>query len=292
MTAAAIALSVVGYALLAARRRRWRGGTLMAAWWWSVASWTAIVCAQTWWALAGHPATGRMAAVRFIAAVGACCPLMAVLGAKRPQDKPWQFIVLSLWLVLSLPAAQTLLVRPDRAPSPHLALCLFVAAIAAAGIWNGLGTRYFFSALAFSAGQLLLLAAHASAARAEKPAVDLAGMACFVAGWGAAVWCDRAERREVSPLDGAWLEFRDAYGGFWAARVLDRMNAAGRTQNWEVELSWDGFRAVERRTSELEANRDPSARTVSPQLVQTMVNLLRRFMSPEWIAARLGPDVQ
>src|SRR5262245_38410697 len=106
--AAVIVLGVGGFVLLAARRRRFRGSTLMAAWWWTIASWAAIVAAECWRAFADDPASPRIAAFRYVAAVGALCPLAAVLGAKRPQDKPWQFIVLSLWLVLSLPAAQTL----------------------------------------------------------------------------------------------------------------------------------------------------------------------------------------
>ena len=39
----------------------------------------------------------------FAAAMIVFCPAMALLGAKRPQDKPWQLIVLSLWGILALP---------------------------------------------------------------------------------------------------------------------------------------------------------------------------------------------
>lgn len=294
MKLAAVALAIVGFSLLAVRRTRWQGSTLMAAWWWSVASWTAIVLAQSCSIISADGNSPRLAAIRWMAAVGACCPLVAVLGAKRPQDKPWQFIVLSLWVVLSLPAAQTLLVRPDRPPAPHAAVGFFLAALAGAGVWNGFRTRYIFAALALGFGQCLLLAEHFLPALHHE-AVNLVGMALFVVGWGAALAADRKRFAAATELDAAWIEFRDAYGGFWASRVLDRMNVSGRLQGWSVELAWHGFKKVEVAPSEgvsaTEGENAESAAT-SRQVVQTFVNLLRRFVSPEWIAARLGPDLE
>jgi hypothetical protein len=289
MTWATILLAVAGYALLAARRGKWRGSTLTAAWWWSVASWTAIVVAQVATAFAARGDAAWLLALRWIAAVGACCPLVAVLGAKRPQDKPWQFIVLSLWAVLSLPAAQTLLVRPDRPPAPHAAMGLFLAAIALAGIWNGFRTRYFPAALALGAGQTLLLAEHFFPV-GRQPAVAQLGRGCFVLGWAAATIADRKVAAAATEIDAAWIEFRDGYGGFWAARVIDRMNASGRLQGWNVELAWNGFREVEGEAASSRETTEPLS--ITRPAVQTLVNLLRRFVSPEWIAARLEPDLE
>lgn len=307
MAAAAVLLvGLVGGGLLAIRRRRFVGATLMASWWWSVASWLAIVAGQ-WWTLAGMaPSPPISSAVLWIAAVGALCPLMSVLGAKRPQDKPWQFIVLSMWVVLSLPASQTLLIRPDRPPSIPGALSLFVLAIVAAGVWNSLGTRYLAAALAAACGQLLLLAPHIGWV-SESPLPGLAGMVLLAIGWAVSVAVDRLPTPGATPLDQAWIEFRDAYGGFWAARVLDRMNSAGQTQHWSVRLQWSGFEpvapdaAAASPTAAAGGDSSPSAGTTSDeaaaarsrqQLVKTLVNLLRRFQSPQWIAARLGADLE
>ena len=46
---------------------------------------------------------------RFAAAVLSFAPTMALLGAKRPQNGAWQFVVITLWAILALPAFEVLL---------------------------------------------------------------------------------------------------------------------------------------------------------------------------------------
>lgn len=49
-----------------------------------------------------------LSAMHFAVAASTLCPTIAVLGAKRPQDRGWQWVVASLWLVVVWPAAQAL----------------------------------------------------------------------------------------------------------------------------------------------------------------------------------------
>ncbi len=57
----------------------------------------------------GKPDPSWAAPARYIAAMSTFSPIMALLGAKRPQDRGWQFIVATLWAILSLPACEWLL---------------------------------------------------------------------------------------------------------------------------------------------------------------------------------------
>jgi hypothetical protein len=79
--------------------------------------------------------------------------------------------------------------------------------------------------------------------------------------------------------DRLWLDFRDLFGLLWGLRLQERVNAASTTAKWDVELQWQGFQP----------------RRVPPEhreaLRQAMTGLLRRFVSHEWIAARLEKDI-
>ena len=93
--------------------------------------------------------------LRFAAAMATFCPLMALLGAKRPQDRAWQFIVFSLWIVLSLPSFEWLLF--GGVAEIHPARFWFLVVLTLIGATNGLTTRYWPSGLLFAGGQLALL---------------------------------------------------------------------------------------------------------------------------------------
>ena len=92
------------------------------------------------------------------AAMTTVCPAMAMLGAKRPQHVAWQWIVLSLWVVLSLPAAEWLLFAAP--PTIHAARRWFLLVLLVPGVVNYLPTRHWPAALLFAAGQMVLLAAY------------------------------------------------------------------------------------------------------------------------------------
>src|SRR5688572_13251151 len=96
--AAAVTAALAG---LAWRWRSLEGSTLRARWYWTLAALTALAAGAAATLYDSH--AEWLAHVRYLAAVATLCPSVAVLGAKRPQDRGWQFIVASLWLVAALP---------------------------------------------------------------------------------------------------------------------------------------------------------------------------------------------
>src|SRR6185295_15343995 len=102
--AAAAVLGLLVLAILLKGSGGLRGTTLVAPWAWSALATLTVAGSEVAAGLAGDLASW-IVPLRFMAAMSAFCPIMAVLGAKRPQDRAWQFIVLSLWAVLCLPAA-------------------------------------------------------------------------------------------------------------------------------------------------------------------------------------------
>jgi hypothetical protein len=85
-----------------------------------------------------------------------------------------------------------------------------------------------------------------------------------------------------SDYERAWLDFRDTFGLFWALRVQERVNAAAKQFDWDVELGWRGFRRASNgaKLTEMDDNIEPALRS-------TFKGLLRRFVSHEWINERL-----
>ena len=79
-------------------------------------------------------------------------------------------------------------------------------------------------------------------------------------------------------MDEVWCDFRDMYGSLWALRVSERVNVAGRAAEMEVSLGWHGIQGV-----------PPGADSTA--LDRHLKSLLRRFVSREWIARRLGKSV-
>ena len=94
--------------------------------------------------------------LRFIAAAGSFCPLTAVLGARRPQDRGWQLIVVSLWGVVALPAAEAAVLATDGrlVLSPVRGWCTW--GLIGMTLLNYLPTRFALSAVLAAAGQTVL----------------------------------------------------------------------------------------------------------------------------------------
>jgi hypothetical protein len=91
-----------------------------------------------------------------------------------------------------------------------------------------------------------------------------------------------SSRKRDPSLDSVWLDFRNSYGIVWSLRVMEQVNAVAKSSGWNVVLCWSGYRT-----------RDGAANWELPSeqlrvLRQSLQNLLRRFMSSEWIAERLG----
>ncbi|REK15829.1 MAG: hypothetical protein DWQ37_08405 [Planctomycetota bacterium] len=269
---ALLALIALGAQL---RRRPWlTGTTLVAPWWWSLVALAALVGSEVLIALAEDPAPEWSAPLRLAAAMSTFLPAMALLGAKRPQDRGWQLIVLSLWGILALPSIEWMLFGGQT--ELHPARFWFLVILIFVGATNGLGTRHWPTSFAYCVGQILLLTSlFSSPPLAWGP---LAGIAAIVVAWLLETLRWRRDARANLPLNRVWLDFRDAFGVVWALRIMERMNASTRMYHWPVALGWTGFHAVE----------GDAVTDIPPAVEESLRTLLRRFVSPEWIDARLA----
>jgi hypothetical protein len=269
MTTVACLLDLLALVLLLASWPAVRGTTLVAPWCWLGLSLLILPLGIT----AGE--SGRL-----LAAALTLCPTVALLGAKRPQDKAWQFIVATFWLILVLPAVQAVALNREGALDLHPARSWFLASVVALGMLNSLFSRYWFCVLLAGAGQALLLAPYLPLSRGLANDWTL-GLAVYSAAVVSAVIVGKVPRRHLPPWDRAWRDFRDAYGLVWALRVAERFNDTARANGWNIAVGWGGFHGWDETSgsTEQDSERQRACR-------QSLLNLLRRFVTPEWIARR------
>jgi hypothetical protein len=273
--------ALAGLAALVRIRPRLRGTTLVAAWWWSCGSLFCLCAVECW--LAFQATTAWHSHLRYAATVTTFWPLIALLGARRPQDRAWQLIVISLWVIVLLPAGEAILYTPEAPFELTGAWQVFVLGLALVGLANALPTRRWRSAVALFVGQMLLLAPNLSWEQAllagSKFEPTAVGMGLVVA----ALVLDallRPRRRPAHALDRVWLDYRDAFGLLWSLRVAERFNAASRQLHWGIRLRWRGL-DVEEGSNCVEI---PPATLAAAR--QNLEMLLRRFVSSEWFSTR------
>ncbi len=276
----ALVLGGIAWAVLLVGRRHLSGTTLGAAWYWALLSATGLMLVQLAIEFSDQPPWA--AAGRFAAAVTGFCPAMAVLGAKRPQHQAWTFIVLSMWVVLSLPAAELLVLQRAAALQIQGLRWGFLILLTAICALNHLPTRFWLAALLYAGGQTLVLLDAWSWSHWIAPET------CYLTGFGVAVsalavgvWQLRRRPPADQPWDRVWLDYRDQFGVLWSLRMMERVNAAASSYDWPVRLTWWGFHQSDGRRLE------PSLEAIGPELDTTMRNLFRRFVSVDWIASRL-----
>lgn len=272
-------------ALVIVRRacRRLSHTTLAAPCRWAVGAIVAVMCAvavdDVWGAaMAAH--------IHYLAAVSTLAPFVALLGAKRPQNRAWQWIVAALLLLLALHSLKALVIDRGSPPEPHLAWRGFVAILLWAELMNYSPTPNAAPAILVFAGQICLLADYLPLrgwSFAHRPVWGL-----FLLALGVLVAAVLARRRTASlatpadalseneaSLDRVWLAFRDAYGALWALRVADRMNTMARQQCWRIRLGWRGFRPLGRAASAI----DPGSQQAAHRAFRA---ILSRFTHPTW----------
>ncbi|MGI8978504.1 MAG: hypothetical protein ACR2FY_04710 [Pirellulaceae bacterium] len=254
--------------------------TLVCAAWWGAAAVLAIAGVELGQAAFGWE-TAWLSPLRFSAAALSFCPFVAVLGAKRPQHQAWNFVVLSLWGIVSLSALTALAMqRNDRfVLGDARAWLLWVLILM--GLVNFQSTRNRLAALLVALGQVILFEPHLPLLREIGRLEDLPAapsLALFFFAIALAV-TKLGMKSAHGSFDRLWLDFRDLYGLLWGLRLQERVNAASIAAKWDVELQWQGFRPHEIPAQHREALR------------QAMTGLLRRFVSHEWIAARLEKNI-
>lgn len=269
----ALALATAGSQTL---RRVW-GTTLVApaAWW--ILSALAIGVAEAMLAAGAiEPASLAESLIRYGAAVSLFCPLTAVLGAKRPQDRGWQWVVLSLWVVLLVPAGQALASSAGQRLELYGAWQALLAGFIAMGLLNYLPTRFWLSSLLAAAGQTFVLsdALFGADASGNRVAIGL-GLLLAAAVTGALNAAAQRRQRSQQPATTArWLKFRDGWGAFWALRVMQRVNQTAELSHWPVRLEWSGFVPLD--------PADPASPVaftppIEVAIDQSLDNVLRRF---------------
>jgi hypothetical protein len=283
-----IALSIA-LILLLWQRKAVRGLTLSGPWWWSLIALLALGAVETLIALRADFATpGVSEPLRFIALTSLFTPLMSLMGAKRPQDGAWHFIVVSLWAILALPAAETLFLQRGQALEVYDARCWFMLALVVISALNLGLVRWWPSAVLIALAELLMLAEYLPGLRAsllveQSPSQRMAIGCCLLAVGTVLLFARVPRLGKVPPWDRLWLAFRDSFGALWAIRIAEQINQIAEKQQWSFRLRWAGFReaatgkALEQSPFEQE-----------PVLGQVVENQFRRFVNVPWIEERLG----
>ncbi len=295
-----LALSgLIGVGVCAAAIRRVNGTTLVAPVGWAAISWMSLVVGEL---IAYHASASTAPIVRYTAAVSTFCAPMALLGAKRPQDRGWQFIVASLWLVLCVPAIQLVILTPSGTLELHLAWRILLGTLILVGVTNHLPTRFGWAALLYGIGQWQLVDVGFLPSVTQGREVPWLPLGCLLTSamgpWlQATLW----PRRSLG-WNRVWSDFRDAFGCVWALRVAERMNQAASQTELPIRFHWQGVAKLESSPTTqddstiAESGHSPTqiAAPFDPQelgeLEVTMRQLLRRFVSAEWIDARMHRD--
>ena len=266
--------------------RRLEQTTLTTSWRWATASITACTGA---WILDGllQTLSDEWARLMWLAnAILLLCPAIAVLGARRPGSRAWNwFVLVPLAAVLGWPALTIWGSggKPGMLQLEGPALIGFVLA-GVMGIGNYLGTRYRGAALLVGCAEILILLPLTSfqiAGVADPWWLRLAGMAALAIAVLIARRAADQDARFPLGVDRVWSEFRDTFGIVWAQRVQERVNARSIECGWPVRLAGDRFQWETGRSP-------PAAQEARTEVEQTLRWLLRRFVNESWLDSRLG----
>jgi hypothetical protein len=236
---------------------------------------------------------------------------MSLLGAKRPQHGVWQLIVATLAVVLAMPAASALLMRPGSLPDLHLLERCFMPVLVLVGWMNFAGTRRAVAVSCVAAAQLLLLRGFLpgvamdgamNAATADGTDVAAAGLLLIGTLLAAVQACTsrggRASRSDQSQTSGhvvtaiinpSFLALRETLGAAWTLRIAERFDTVAAARGWPCRLRFGGF----------ESGGDPLDTFWHRDALRAFRALARRFVSEAWLtrhgwheaerSSRVGP---
>jgi len=229
------ALIVAGLLPFGLALRANRGASLLHAVGWALIAWLS-------WGITFVVGDGETTAMDPARYCGLCltgCVGVAVLGARRPHEFAWNFVVLGLFFVMVLPLLETLFIGTHPIDGLRIS---FLAATLAVGILNYLPTRLGLAAMVMmmvGAGEITLLYSPDSLQGLHATLiVDLTLMGIP---WIA--WICWMRRRDGSEFDRQWLDFRDRWGLVWSQRVREQFNHASENAGLPVQLTWRGLRS-------------------------------------------------
>ena len=275
-----------------------RGSTAVPAAFWSVAACLSLAVEMGARAAGGlaDPATG--AAARLAVVSLSLCPAMSLLGAKRPQHGVWQLIVATLAVVLAMPAATALLMRPGSLPDLHLLGRCFMPLLVLVGWMNFAGTRRAAAVSCIAAAQLLLLRGFlpgmamdgamdgATAVGTDAAAAGLLLVGTLLAALQAST--SRGDQRPTSGhavaaiIDPSFLALRETLGAAWILRIAERFDTVADSRGWPCRLRFGG----------LESGGDPGDTFWHRDALRAFRALARRFVSEAWLARHGWHDAE
>lgn len=297
-----VILKVIGTAgllgtglIMAGARRALRGTTLRTAWGWAAAAlvlWTAVWTADVLVAAIPPVLTDQL---WYAVSLVMLCSLVAVLGARSPGARVWSwFVLLPLLLVLGWPAMTAWYAGvPTNRLHLELPALLGYGLVLLMSAGNYLGTRFSLPAILLAAALALLVVPLATTGLGflseSEPTrlwatIALAASAVLALKQAASVArpaSDSEQDATLRPFNGLWIEFRDCFGIVWAKRILERVNDRAQAEGWPARLHMEGL--VWSRDHVDEQTR----RWTAERIDHTLRWLLRRFVDPEWIDARL-----
>jgi hypothetical protein len=167
------------------------------------------------------------------------CAGIAVLGARRPGEGAWNFVVVGLLGVLLLPLAQSFgVLNLSTAWLSFLIITLSVIGI------NYCLTSFGPAAFLFLMGCGCTLWNRFTWMDRERPADILLweiGLSLIVISPWLAFLTMRLRSKTQAEFDRLWLDFRDRYGMFLALRIQDQFNRSAKNADWPVHLDWKGL---------------------------------------------------
>ena len=288
--AAQVVCGLAGLVLLAAMAGVWlvRGSTAVPAAWWAVAA-AAVAALDALRQTAGAVSPASAATGRVAVAALLVCPIMSLLGAKRPQHGVWQLIVATLAVVLALPAASALLIRPGSFPDLHILARCFLPLLLLVGWMNFIGTQRAVAASLVTLGQLgliwPLLPGVDLAVALPQPTVDVLAALAIAAGSLLAVGQSLAAGRSrvqvatvrqgrfAERIDGCLLPLRETLGAAWTLRLAERFAAIAEQRGWPVRLTFRGA----------DVGGDPADTAWQRDATRAAEALFRRFVSVDWL---------
>jgi hypothetical protein len=264
-----------------------RGTTLLAPLAWALVSLAALLVTATSLRTQKSLAPADFEKWWLIAATSTFCPLIALLGAKRPQDRSWQMIVVSFWGIIALPAIQSLVLHRSEALDLHLLWQSFFVVLILMGWLNYLGSPFGLAGFFVVIGQTLLFWRWLPFIGTYPfwwPEVGVIVICIAVMFAGGVASARKRLLENVGATTGCarvWLDFRDGYGLLWSRRVMQRVEEQANTSiQW---IDWYALRASEEKNPDNKEVIVGSWTAAEPALR----SLLRRFVSNEWIEKRL-----
>jgi hypothetical protein len=282
-----------------------RGSTAVPAAVWAVAACLAFAGEMAARAAGGLSDPAAAAAVRLGVVSLSLCPALSLLGAKRPQHGVWQLIVGTLAVVLVMPAASALLMRPGSLPDVHLVERCFMPLLVLVGWLNFAGTRRLAAVTGIAGAELLLMrgflpgmAVDWAPTGVNAAIVDAVAAGLLLSGTLLAMLqalLSRAGRaKEVSGtdpqrdsvaaiIDPPFLALRETLGAAWTLRIAERFDTVAADRGWPCRLRFGGLETV---GGLPETSSQPVWQRDALRAFQA---LLRRFVSVAWLTRHGWP---